>query len=673
VNALPSTASAPPEATSRLTRLLEEIAHLLQTAASPEQFHAEFLQRVVSALRGIAGAVWSRTPQGHFQLQYQINTSEVGLDRIANGRPCHAELLRLAAQRDQPLWVPPRSGPDLSEGRIAAANLTGYGLLLAPILVDGETAGIVEIWQDFYHDSQAWKAAARFLGEVTGFAAAYLHKTRLAYLQDQHRLWVQLEAFARRLHSSLDPQEVAFRTANEGRQLLECDQLSVATRTDNTVRIEAVSGAATVDARSKLVRSMADLCEAVFAWGERLTYTGVRDETWPPAVLTALDAYLVESNARLLILAPLADEREVTVQRRSALLVESFEASVSPDQINQRLSLLAPHAASALFNAVEHDRLPLGALGRGIVRGRTWLRPRGWIKLMAGAACIATVIALLTFVQTPLRREASGQALPHERQTVFAALTGKIVEMKAQNGDRVDRGQELLFLEDMETQLKVEQLDIRVSAAEHRLAVINELLGKAQPDGERDALVRERIDREYELRKASAERAVWLQGSRSPRKTPVTAPLSGTVVTFDAREQLLGKTVKPGDSLLRVAQVEGPWEVELNIPEGSVGHIREGLRRNSQGLEVSLLLTCRPNRSYTGILTRQGLGGETLVKDGATVLPVRVQITDPELLACLTELPVGAEVRAKVNCGARALGYVWCCDLVEFFYEHVWF
>ena len=56
---------------------------------------------------------------------------------------------------------------------------------------------------------------------------------------------------------------------------------------------------------------------------------------------------------------------------------------------------------------------------------------------------------------------------------------------------------------------------------------------------------------------ARPERDVLLQGSRNPRRTPVLAPLAGKVVTFDAQEQLLGKTVKPGDPLLRVARVQG--------------------------------------------------------------------------------------------------------------------
>ena len=110
------------------------------------------------------------------------------------------------------------------------------------------------------------------------------------------------------------------------------------------------------------------------------------------------------------------------------------------------------------------------------------------------------------------------------------------------------------------------------------------------------------------------------------------------------------------------------------LPEGRVGAVRQGFDRAVDGaLDVQLLLTSHPHRTYHGRLTRAGLGGETTVKDGAVVLPARVSLTDRDLLTQLEGMPVGVEVRAKVNCGARAAGYVWFSDLWEFLYEHLFF
>ena len=57
-------------ARSQLLRLRQEIAQLSEADLSPPEYYGEFLQRVMNAIGAPAGAVWIRTPQGNFQLQY---------------------------------------------------------------------------------------------------------------------------------------------------------------------------------------------------------------------------------------------------------------------------------------------------------------------------------------------------------------------------------------------------------------------------------------------------------------------------------------------------------------------------------------------------------------------------------------------------------------------------
>ena len=675
-NPVPLAGSPLPEpALERLKRAMEETARLLQTAHTPAEFHAEFLQRVLAALEGVAGAVWSRTAEGEFRLEYQINLPAIGLDRIAGAASSHHQLLRRVAQGERPLWVPPRSGQDGTGDRPAAANLTEHLALLAPILVDSQAAGVVEVWLEQAPSASARKTLARFLAEVSGFAAAFLHKEQWRQLQEQHQLWGRCEAFARQVHGSLDPREVAYLVANQARALVGCDQLAVALREAAGVRVEAVSGAVTPEPRSPLLGAMRELCERVLDWGDKLVYAGDRDESLPPAVLGALDRYLRESNSRALVVLPLPDERAQgqAAPCRAALLAECFEPSLSGEQLEARLQVIVPHAAPALHNALAYRKATAGWFTRCRSGLRDWTQGRRGRAGLLVLALLLLLTGVLVFVPAPLRLEARGQLLPKERQVVYAELHGKVVEVKAQHGEQVQKGQELLFLRDLETQLKIEQLGIKAAFAEQRLAVLGDQLARASGE-ERNALIRERINQEYELRKAAAERDILSQGSANPRKAPVTAPLSGKLVTFDAQEQLAGKTVKPGDPLVRVARVQGPWEVELFIPEGHLAPVREGLQRSADGrLEVQLLLSSQPLKTYKGTLRWGGLGGETTLKDNAAVLPARVEITDPELLAQLAGMPVGLEVRARIHCGSRPLGQVWFSDLIEFVYEHLLF
>jgi biotin carboxyl carrier protein len=507
-------------------------------------------------------------------------------------------------------------------------------------------------------------------------ASSDLPTTQAAQPRTQQQVWVDLEAYTRQVHGSLDLCEVAHLAANQGRLLLGCDQVSLAVRRGRRVAVEAVSGAPAVERRGRLVECMRALFDSVLAWGEKLVYTGARDESLPPAVFKALDAYLVESNSKLLVLLPLRDPRRQGQGRRgqAAVLAESFDPALTLPQLESRLEVAVPHVASALHNALDYQRASRGWFARCRDRFEEWADGKRSRRAAAVAAGALLVVGALAVFPAPLRVDAHGHLLPEERQIVYAPLHGRVVEMKTQHGDRVAKDQELLLLEDLGTQLKVEELGMKVTFAEQRLALLGEQLRRAAGDEDRSALVKERIQQEYELRRAAAERDILLQGSVSPRKAPVTAPLAGKVVTFDAREQLVGKTVKPSDPLLRVARVDGPWEIQLDIPGRHIAPVREALRRSgAAGLEVQLLLASQPLRTYHGRLRWEGLGGETAVKDNVVVLPARVEIVDGDLLGELGRTPVNLEVRARIDCGLRPVGRVWFGDLLEFLYEHLWF
>ena len=69
----------------------------------------------------------------------------------------------------------------------------------------------------------------------------------------------------------------------------------------------------------------------------------------PPNVLSALDAYLAESNSKFLVVQPLQDDREEdsTKPRRSALVMECFDPAATAEQLVARLDVVGRHAASA--------------------------------------------------------------------------------------------------------------------------------------------------------------------------------------------------------------------------------------------------------------------------------------------------------------------------------------
>ncbi len=122
---------------------------------------------------------------------------------------------------------------------------------------------------------------------MAGYASQYHHYITARHGSGAERTFTQIESFARLIHGTLNPTEVAYHVANEGRKLVECDRLCVGVRhARQRVTVEAVSGADVVEKASTHVRRLRFLMEAVLQWGEPLMFKGAKDAGLPPAVAT---------------------------------------------------------------------------------------------------------------------------------------------------------------------------------------------------------------------------------------------------------------------------------------------------------------------------------------------------------------------------------------------------
>ena len=287
------------QARREVNRIADEIAQLSETDLQPAQYYSEFLQRVYFAMQGFGAAIWIRTPQGNLQLQCQINLREVGLDRTPDSRPMHDELLRQAALQAKGGIVTPRFSHNFGTGADQiAGNPTDYVIILAPILQDKQVLGLVEIWQDPNRATNVVQSLYQFLLRMAAFISLFQRNHQLRTMLGQQDLWVKLETFARQIHGSLNTTEVAYLIANEARRLIEVDRVSVATRPGSKCVVTAISGADVVEKRSNLVQLMRALFDAVIEWGERLVYTGTKDDSLPPRCSKRLTPTWAKATAR---------------------------------------------------------------------------------------------------------------------------------------------------------------------------------------------------------------------------------------------------------------------------------------------------------------------------------------------------------------------------------------
>jgi hypothetical protein len=693
------------ETRKQINRLFEEVARLAEVDLAPVDFYGEFLKRVLQALAAPAGAVWVRTAQGNLQLQFQINMREVGLDATEEGRASHDELLRKAVMQPQPRFLPPRSSEGTgTAGSPGAGNPTDFLLLLVPIIVDNQVAGLLEVWQAPDRHPNAIRGFLEFMMRMAELATRYTRNYMLRQMVGQQQLWVQLETFARQIHGSLNPIEVSYLIANEGRRLVECDRISIGLRYSRRVTVDAISGADVVEKRSNLVQLMRKLFEAVMKWGEKLVFTGVPDDTLPPNVHKALDAYLAESNSKLLVVVPLKDEREGESKRpaRSGLLMECFEPNAAPEQLMARLEVIARHATPALYNAVEHRRIPFRFIWQPLAKVQEGLG--GKAKAIATLVTIGVLllVAALIVIPYPLKMDANGTILPETRAQVFSPVEGSVRQVVVHPNQQVAGKQPLILMEDVNLKMKIYQLQGEINASRQKTTALNQ-----QINANSGATLFDRVRAESELSQEKAavagkqaELASLLTLTNSEPGKPgyfwINAPVlpSGlhkdqpfwTVLTSDFQENLTNRPVKPSDPLLRLGDTKGNWEIELKIPQKHIGQVLWAFEHEGKDeLDVDLLVRSEPTRVFKGKLHRNKIAGEaTPNKDdnneSEPVVLARVRLTgdgiaDADCLPIqrLDLLVTGVEVHAKVKCGLHRAGYSLFYGVWEFFYEKVVF
>lgn len=688
------------QARRQIGRLAEEVAHLSDMELSPPEYYGEFLQRVLTALQAPAGAVWVRTQQGNLQLQYQINMRQTGLD-TEEAREMHGELLRQTAMKAQPAIVWPHSSVGQADGnRQPPGNPSNYVILLAPIMVERQVAGLVEVWQEATRSPEAHNGFMQFLMRMAGLASGYTRNHQLRQMVGQQAVWTQLETFSRQVHGSLNPIEVAYLIANEGRRLIETDRVSVALRQGPTVTVQAISGADVVEKRSNLVQRMRALFESVLKWGERLVYSGSKDETLPPKVLKALDAYLAESNSKMLVIMPLRDDREKDSKKpaRSAMMMESFEPAVSPEQLVARLEVVARHATSSLYNAAEHRRIPMRFLWMPLAKLQDGLggKTRAILTLV-GVGVVALIIAMIV-VPYPLKMAADGQLLPIDRSYLFAPEEGFIKEIKTslKSGSPVMKNQELI-------RLYVPGLEGRVRELERKIAEAQNIKAQKPAGGQQDPTLLLEIEQadtraQHYARELQALRDRFGMGdANQPGEVWLRSPMAGVILSSNFRDQLMNRPVKPNEPLLRVGATDSKnpkivhWEILLKIPQKHIGQVKAAFdyAAVNDELDVDFLLRNSPTHTFKGKLARNKVAWEANPnkdnpQEAEPIVLAWVRVSPKKLPDGTLDIPVGyelppqflladAEVRARIRCGNHPMGYSLFYGVWEFIYEKIIF
>ncbi|HEX8203522.1 MAG TPA: biotin/lipoyl-binding protein, partial [Isosphaeraceae bacterium] len=447
---------------NQIRKLVAEIADLAESDIQPAEFHGEFLSRVVAAVAASGGALWLLDNRGNLKLQHQLEFRLTGLmDGKARTQP-HDALLGCMIQASQAQIIPPGA---TVEGMPGAGNPTSFALIIAPLVVDKQVVGLVEVLMDPTRRAATQKSTLRFVSDLCDLAGQYLKNRQMRQMMSQQRLWNQLEGFTHTIHASLDLRETAYAVANDGKRLVGCDRLSVAIKVGGRVVVEAISGQEIVEQRANLVRELTRLCRLVVKSGEDLVYTG-NTEGFPPDIRDALEVYVDESGSKAVIITllhkPEADPSKEKVPF-GCLVAEQIGDELPLTDAHARTEVVSRHASTALWNARDHDRIFLRPLLKAIGTPTRFFRGRMLAKIVAVLVALLTTILVLAFVPWQLTIEGRGSLLPEERRLTYAPVAGIIIDVPVEHGQIVHKGDVLARIESREldkerTRLEAERL-----------------------------------------------------------------------------------------------------------------------------------------------------------------------------------------------------------------------
>ena len=668
---------------NQIRKLVAEIAELAESDIQPPEFHTEFLTRVIAAVAASGGVLWLTDGRGGLKLQHQVDFRQTGLlDNRQKAQP-HDALLGVMLQASQPQIIPPGAAV---EGMPNAGNPTTFALILAPLLVDKQCVGLVEILMDPTRRAATQKSTLRFVSDLCDLAAQYLKNRQMRQMVSQQKLWGQLENFTHAIHNSLDLRETAYAVANDGKRLVGCDRFSVAMKIGGRMSVEAVSGQEIVEHRANLIREMTKLCKVVAHTGEDLVYTGTT-EGFPPEVRDALEVYVDESGAKSVIVTLLHKPESEPGKDKDVygcLVAEQIGDEMAPTDAQARAEVVSRHASTALWNAQEHDKIFMLPLLKAIGSPWRFFRGRTLAKILGVLGAILGVILIMSFMPYQLTIEGKGSLLPEGRRTTYAANQGVVVEVFVEHEQEVKEGQLLARLENKELDKEHRKLIGEKAEASSKLQnVISQITKMKNPD-EKIQLDGERAQAEIKLESIGRQLEI-IEDQR--KMLEITAPIAGIVTTWETKKNLLNRPVEVGTELIQIAAIKGPWVMEVEVPDDDMApilatraklrkKIKDGTAAKDDKIESYFVTMTDPEHRYNGYVQRIAAKADTI--EGKHVVKVTVAFSD-EVKADymrrndVASLRPGAEVRARVRCGDARLAYVVFRDVIQVWHETVLF
>ena len=653
----------------RIRRILGELKALAKSPeVTDEQFLAQIAARTLESTGAAGVTIWQVNGEGEVAVVHEAGSTSNNSQLDDGQLIIHERLVRTVSANGRPTLIEPQA-VDPNSGE--TINPMAFLLLLKPLNDPSlHRRFVIELFQRPGIAAAARAGYMRYLEEIGEIFGSWQARHQLRFQTTQQSRQQKLLDFVRDIHGSLDPGEVAYAAANDGRLLADCDRLSVLSFDGRRCQVLSVSGQDDFDDRSNVVRKQQNLASLVCRTQEPLWLIGQSEEL-PRATRDLVDDYLNESHSRTIGVIPLFDGKGETDEDTEledvdtaiptgALILEWFAQDVTEDQAMEDVVVLSDHVGRALANANEYKGIFLMPVWRAVGKWKWLMSARTLPKTIAVGVSILVLALFFLVFPWSFNMRVDGVLEPVEKYNVFANSAGVVEDVLIQHGQQVLKGDPLVILRNKDLETKLTQ-------AYSELGVVSQQQASASAAAWR---ARQEQNQEQELL-ASSEQATLLQQKSGLLTTiklleaqkeqlTIRSPINGTIVSWDPVRQLTERPVSPQDVVLVVATLDSEWHMELFIPERKYGHVLKATEKQGSFPKVTFFAATDPNQRFKGQITQMESYASEHAPYGSSVRAFADFDGDHP------ELYVGAAITAKIHCGTKSVGYAWFHELFEF-------
>lgn len=647
-------------ALNQIQKLLDQIAREAEQDIPEREFFDRLLKHCVQATAALGGAVWFEdAPSGFFKTISEVNFPGV-LTANLQAEEAHSQLLTTAGKSLHPSCIP-RSVA--SHDGSTEANHQDFLLLFCPVHSETQQSLCIELVLRRNISPATQEGFQNFLAAVSQIAENYQRWSELRKLRRGEISWRELFQFAIDVHRNNAFDETAYAVTNGCRKISGCDRVSLLECRGESCKAVSFSGVDRVDRRSPLVQRLQELVRAVIPAKEAMWF-GDETEPLPPELEKPLHEFQIAGQARNVAVVPLFRRSKPGTNGRpsafAALIFEWMRAQPLDFVIREQVKFIATAAESALVQADQFRSIPFSRLTSRLQSRNSSTSTSSWGKRILLALIAIVCLTFLCLIPRPFMISSLGELRPTRERRIFAVDDGIIQSVHVNHGDDCRTGDLLITMANSQLEFERKRVDGDLETTRARLKSVRaDYLGLDRSQLDADRRYEQLTAEEQELREkiAGLEEQLAILNSRKD-KLKIHSPIDGRVLTWDAEQTLRDRPVQHGQTLLTVADLDGPWSVNLHLAEEDIGYLIAAQDELGTQRPVTFMLESEPGKTYSGRLETMSTSTHFDEWESAGVL-LTVKIDSAQKFPFRS----GARVRAKIDGGQRSLAFVWLHDL----------